>query len=499
MAMQTTVERVEARVSVTVLALSGELDASNYLRLVDDVRPLYDAGARALLLDMAELSFISSSGLVSLYSILKVMQGQEPPDPEYGWSALHSMEQETEDGDWRVVIQSDNALERLNQIIAAEAPTLDPVRKVPNSARTYRIHPDSFNVLRKHLVTVSCGHTDATAEQANDAFDHGARTVTHLFNAMRPFRHRDPGIAGAALARDDVVVQIILDGVHLAPDTAQLVWRAAAGRVALVTDAMAGAGVTEGAYSLAGLEVLAQHRGVTEVDVRAAPPLDQVLAPDALAEALPELALDGAEQHDLAVARLVEVVQRPRVAGPERLAPAHMGADRHALALDGAVPARGVDPDAFAGGADAAERATREPLQIVARALDAEAPYFVDYISEELQARYRSVASAVDVYTTLDLHLQRLAQDAVRAGLARVDEILARRRRQRAQAALMVSSARFILRCTGSSTTPETGPSTACTMSSSVISRGLRASEYPPPGPETPVISPASTSRRSTR
>jgi N-acetylglucosamine-6-phosphate deacetylase len=113
-----------------------------------------------------------------------------------------------------------------------------------------------IDVLREHLVTVSCGHTDATAEEANDAFDHGARTVTHLFNAMRPFRHRDPGIAGAALAREDVVVQIILDGVHLAPDTAQLVWRAAAGRVALVTDAMAGAGVTEGSYSLAGVEVL---------------------------------------------------------------------------------------------------------------------------------------------------------------------------------------------------------------------------------------------------
>ncbi|HET8785015.1 MAG TPA: STAS domain-containing protein [Candidatus Limnocylindrales bacterium] len=105
MAMQTTVERVEGRVSVTVLALSGELDASNYLRLVDDVRPLYDSGARALLLDLAELSFISSSGLVSLYSILKVMQGQEPPDPEYGWSALHSMEQDTDDGATQEVVR----------------------------------------------------------------------------------------------------------------------------------------------------------------------------------------------------------------------------------------------------------------------------------------------------------------------------------------------------------------------------------------------------------
>ena len=94
MAMQTTVERVEGAVPVTVMALSGELDASNYLRLVDDVKPLYDAGARHLLLDMTDLTFISSSGLVSLYSILKVMQGEEPPDPEYGWSALHAMERD---------------------------------------------------------------------------------------------------------------------------------------------------------------------------------------------------------------------------------------------------------------------------------------------------------------------------------------------------------------------------------------------------------------------
>ena len=64
---------------------------------------------------------------------------------------VKAAQQEAEDEHWRVVIQSDNAVERLNQIIAVEAPTLDPVRKVPNSARTYRIHPDSFNVLRSHL------------------------------------------------------------------------------------------------------------------------------------------------------------------------------------------------------------------------------------------------------------------------------------------------------------------------------------------------------------
>ena len=79
-------------------------------------------------------------------------------------------------------------------------------------------------------VVVSCGHSDATAEEAARAFDRGVGTVTHLFNAMRPFRHRDPGIAGAALSRDDVIVQVILDGVHLADETARVVRAAARGR-----------------------------------------------------------------------------------------------------------------------------------------------------------------------------------------------------------------------------------------------------------------------------
>ena len=115
-----------------------------------------------------------------------------------------------------------------------------------------------IELLHARGVVVSLGHTDATAEQANDAFERGVRTVTHLFNAMRPFTHRDPGIAGAALAREDVFIQIILDGNHLAPDTVRLVWRAAAGRTALVTDAMAAAGAAcaGGSFRIGAREVI---------------------------------------------------------------------------------------------------------------------------------------------------------------------------------------------------------------------------------------------------
>src|SRR5436305_2646700 len=110
------------------------------------------------------------------------------------------------------------------------------------------------DLLRERGVTVSCGHSNATAAEARDAFARGAKTVTHIFNAMRPFAAREPGLAGAALVSSDVVVQVILDGVHLADDTARLVWQAAAGRVAVVSDAIAAAGAGDGSYTLAGVD-----------------------------------------------------------------------------------------------------------------------------------------------------------------------------------------------------------------------------------------------------
>jgi N-acetylglucosamine-6-phosphate deacetylase len=74
---------------------------------------------------------------------------------------------------------------------------------------------------------------------------------------MRPFRSRDPGIAGAALTRDGVVIAMVVDGHHLADETVRLVWACAAGRVALVTDAMAAAGTggNGGTFLLGDVEV----------------------------------------------------------------------------------------------------------------------------------------------------------------------------------------------------------------------------------------------------
>ena len=91
---------------------------------------------------------------------------------------------------------------------------------------------------------------------------------------------------------------------------------------------------------------------------------------------------------------------------------------------------------------DAATRAQSDPITVVTRAVDNEAPYFVDYLGEQLQEQFPGLTQrtgALDIYTTLDLNLQRYAQDAVRDGLARVDQVLSKRRRKPgpAQAALV--------------------------------------------------------------
>ena len=109
--------------------------------------------------------------------------------------------------------------------------------------------------LLEREIVVSAGHTNATAAEAHAAFDLGVSTVSHLFNAMRPFRSRDPGIVGVALTRPDVYVQMIVDGHHLADETVRLIWASAGGRVALVSDATAGAAGNGASYQLGDVAI----------------------------------------------------------------------------------------------------------------------------------------------------------------------------------------------------------------------------------------------------
>jgi N-acetylglucosamine-6-phosphate deacetylase len=117
--------------------------------------------------------------------------------------------------------------------------------------------PGGIDAVRRLVgagVLAAIGHTDATYDETRAALVAGARLGTHLFNAMRPLRHRDPGPVGALLD-SPVDVELIADGVHLHPSVLRTVFAAKPGRCILVTDAMAGAGAPDGDYALGQMAV----------------------------------------------------------------------------------------------------------------------------------------------------------------------------------------------------------------------------------------------------
>lgn len=143
-------------------------------------------------------------------------------------------------------------LREVAELVAAGRGTVRMVTiapELPGATEAIRAFVDAGAV-------AAIGHTDATFEQARAAIDAGATVATHLFNAMRPVHHREPGPVVAALEDPRVTVELITDGVHLHPALHRLV-TADVGpeRVALVTDAMAAAGMADGAYRLGSLAV----------------------------------------------------------------------------------------------------------------------------------------------------------------------------------------------------------------------------------------------------
>ena len=118
---------------------------------------------------------------------------------------------------------------------------------------------DAVRALVAAGVLVSVGHSDATAVQVEAAADAGARMVTHLFNAQRPLLHREPGVVGQALADDRLTSGLILDLHHVSAQAARIAFAAAPGRIALVTDAAAPAGMPPGRYSLGGAPVVLER------------------------------------------------------------------------------------------------------------------------------------------------------------------------------------------------------------------------------------------------
>lgn len=141
-------------------------------------------------------------------------------------------------------------------------------RRVADALRMVTLAPErpgALDAVRRFAgagVLVSVGHSDATAAETRAAADAGARMITHLFNAQRGLGHREPGVPGAALIDPRFSIGLIADLAHVAPDVCQLVFAVAAGRIVLVTDAVAAAGMPVGHYRLGGADVVLTEDGV---------------------------------------------------------------------------------------------------------------------------------------------------------------------------------------------------------------------------------------------
>ncbi len=141
--------------------------------------------------------------------------------------------------------------ETLERLLAAGEGTVRQVTIAPEL-------PGGLDAIRRIVAAgtaAAVGHTAADAEVARAAFDAGATLLTHAFNAMPGIHHRSPGPVLAAAADPRVVLEGIADGVHLHDQVVKLLFDAAPGRVALVTDAMAAAGAADGDYDLGAVAV----------------------------------------------------------------------------------------------------------------------------------------------------------------------------------------------------------------------------------------------------
>lgn len=115
----------------------------------------------------------------------------------------------------------------------------------------------------KDKIRFSVGHTMANYDEAKAAFDAGARHVTHLFNAMPGLTHREPGVIGAAVENEDVMAEIICDGIHIHPSAIRAAFQLFGDdRIILISDSTRACGMEEGEYELGGLPVFLKDGAV---------------------------------------------------------------------------------------------------------------------------------------------------------------------------------------------------------------------------------------------
>lgn len=119
--------------------------------------------------------------------------------------------------------------------------------------------------LRELGIVPSIGHTTANYEEARSAYEAGAQSTTHFFNAMPPLHHRDPGVIGAAL-EGDAYIELIADTIHVSPHLFPILTRLKKDRICLITDCMEAGGLPDGRYALGGQPVEVRDRRARLLD-----------------------------------------------------------------------------------------------------------------------------------------------------------------------------------------------------------------------------------------
>ncbi len=144
------------------------------------------------------------------------------------------------------------SLAMMQQFLEASAGTTRIVTLAPELEGALEM----IALLRRNNVRVAIGHSNATWAEAQKALEAGATHATHVYNAMRPFSHRDPGILGAVLTEDRLKGELICDGFHVDPVAVRLMLRAkGAEGILLVTDSLSGAGMPDGEYRVGEMAV----------------------------------------------------------------------------------------------------------------------------------------------------------------------------------------------------------------------------------------------------
>ena len=119
-----------------------------------------------------------------------------------------------------------------------------------------------IQLLKKKHIKIAAGHSNATFSQMQVGIEMGIGLVSHLFNGMRPYNHRDAGIVGSALMQQTLFYSLIADGIHICPETISLCYRCNPKGLILVTDATAALGLSDGKYQLATMSIEVQDRKV---------------------------------------------------------------------------------------------------------------------------------------------------------------------------------------------------------------------------------------------